>query len=99
MNRPRSLHGNSGGVRICVECRELRVQALIFTNFASPETYPPKHLAEKILASNSALEGERKQLAVLFPDMKGTKELFAAHVREDGRKHSDAVSEPMEELI
>jgi hypothetical protein len=28
--------------------------------FDSPESYTPKHLAEKILTSKSALEGERK---------------------------------------
>jgi uncharacterized protein YbjQ (UPF0145 family) len=38
--------------------------------FASPETYTPKHLAEKILTSKSALEGERKQVTVLFADLK-----------------------------
>lgn len=30
--------------------------------FGSPESYTPKHLAEKILTSKSALEGERKQV-------------------------------------
>ena len=36
-----------------------------------PRTYTPKHLAEKILTSRSALEGERKQVTVLFVDVKG----------------------------
>ena len=36
--------------------------------FASPKSYTPKHLAEKILTSKSALEGERKQVTVLFAD-------------------------------
>jgi class 3 adenylate cyclase/tetratricopeptide (TPR) repeat protein/DNA-binding IscR family transcriptional regulator len=35
----------------------------------------PKHLAEKILASRAALEGERKQVTVLFADVKGSMEL------------------------
>ena len=39
--------------------------------FASPETYTPKHLAEKILTSKAALEGERKQVTVLFVDVSG----------------------------
>jgi hypothetical protein len=39
--------------------------------FASPQAYTPKHLAEKILTSRSALEGERKQVTVLFADLKG----------------------------
>jgi class 3 adenylate cyclase/tetratricopeptide (TPR) repeat protein len=37
--------------------------------FASPQAYTPKHLAEKILTSKSALEGERKQVTVLFCDI------------------------------
>src|SRR5262245_274409 len=37
----------------------------------SPDSYTPKHLAEKILTSKSALEGERKQVTVLFADLKG----------------------------
>ncbi len=41
----------------------------------SPATYTPKHLAEKILTSRSALEGERKQVTVLFADVKGSMEL------------------------
>jgi class 3 adenylate cyclase len=40
-----------------------------------PRTYTPKHLAEKILQSKSALEGERKQVTVLFADVKGSMEL------------------------
>ncbi len=40
-----------------------------------PRAYTPKHLAEKILASKSALEGERKQVTVLFADVKSSLEL------------------------
>jgi predicted ATPase/class 3 adenylate cyclase len=39
--------------------------------FASPESYTPAHLAEKILTSRTALEGERKQVTVLFADVSG----------------------------
>src|SRR5262245_24773980 len=38
----------------------------------SPESYTPQHLAERILTSRSALEGERKQVTVLFADLKGS---------------------------
>ncbi len=41
----------------------------------SPRAYTPKHLADKILQSRSALEGERKQVTVLFADVKGSMEL------------------------
>ncbi|MGE0484623.1 MAG: AAA family ATPase [Gammaproteobacteria bacterium] len=43
-----------------------------------PRTYTPKHLADKILQSRAALEGERKQVTVLFCDIKGSMELAAA---------------------
>src|SRR5262245_56270420 len=39
--------------------------------------YPPPHLAEKILTFRRALEGERKQVTVLFADLKGSMELLA----------------------
>jgi hypothetical protein len=45
--------------------------------FASPHSYTPKHLAEKILTSKAALEGERKQVTVLFADLKGSMEMLA----------------------
>ena len=35
----------------------------------SPVAYTPRHLAEKILTSRSAIEGERKQVTVLFVDV------------------------------
>jgi class 3 adenylate cyclase len=41
----------------------------------SPAAYTPRHLADKILQSKSALEGERKQVTVLFADVKGSMEL------------------------
>ena len=41
------------------------------SRFATPESYTPKHLAEKILTSKSAVEGERKQVTVMFTDVSG----------------------------
>ena len=41
----------------------------------APADYTPKHLAERILESKSALEGERKQVTVLFADVKGSLEV------------------------
>src|SRR4051794_15236091 len=42
------------------------------SRFASLESYTPQHLAERILTSRAALEGERKQVTVLFADLKGS---------------------------
>ena len=41
------------------------------SKFASPDAYTPRHLAEKILTSKASLEGERKQVTVLFVDVSG----------------------------
>src|SRR5262245_49323974 len=63
--------------KFCNECGESLAQPASTPKFASPQIYTPKHLAEKILTSKSALEGERKQVTVLFADMKGSMELLA----------------------
>src|SRR6266536_2479375 len=67
--------------------------------FTSPDTYTPKYLAEKILTSKSALEGERKQVTVLFADLKGSMELLADRDPEEARKLLDPVLERMMEAV
>src|SRR5262245_49147650 len=42
----------------------------------APLAYTPRHLADKILTSRSALAGERKQVTVLFADLKDSTELI-----------------------
>src|SRR2546428_9259140 len=69
------------------------------SRFASPEAYTPKHLAERILTSKSALEGERKQVTVLFADTKGSPELLADRDPEEARKILDPVLERMMEAV
>ncbi len=81
------------GAKFCFECgQSLSAQLAIGSRFASPEAYTPKHLAEKILTSKSALEGERKQVTVLFADLKGSMELLADRDPEEARKLLDPVS-------
>ena len=65
----------------------------------SPDAYTPKHLAEKILTSKAALEGERKQVTVLFADLKGSMELLADRDPEEARKILDPVLELMMEAV
>src|SRR5204863_2966080 len=65
----------------------------------SPGAYTPKHLAEKILTSKTALEGERKQVTVLFADLKGSMELLAGRDPEEARKILDPVLERMMEAV
>ena len=69
------------------------------TKFAAPDSYTPKHLAEKILTSKAALEGERKQVTVLFADLKGSMELLADRDPEEARKILDPVLERMMEAV
>jgi class 3 adenylate cyclase/tetratricopeptide (TPR) repeat protein len=65
----------------------------------SPESYTPKHLANKILTSKVGLEGERKQVTVLFADLKGSMELLAGRDPEEARKILDPVLEYMMEAV
>ena len=85
--------------RFCGECGSALTGAEIPRQFGAPESYTPKHLAEKILTSKSALEGERKQVTVLFADLKGSMELLADRDPEDARKLLDPVLEHMMEAV
>ena len=59
----------------------------------------PKHLAEKIMTSKASLEGERKQVTVLFADLRGSMELLADRDPEDARRLLDPVLEHMMEAV
>ena len=61
----------------------------------APLAYTPSYLAEKILTSRTALEGERKQVTVLFADLKGSMELLADRDPEEARQLLDPVLERM----
>jgi class 3 adenylate cyclase/tetratricopeptide (TPR) repeat protein len=67
--------------------------------FASPKHYTPQHLADKILTSRVALEGERKRVTVLFADIKGSMELLANLDPEDAQKLLEPVIERMIEAV
>src|ERR1044072_7312476 len=67
--------------------------------FSAPETCTTGHLAEKILSSKEALEGERKQVTVLFADLKSSMELFADRDPEEARKLLDPVLDHMMEAV
>ena len=87
--------------RFCPECghRVSSEPAAVAARFDSPAVYTPKHLAEKILGSKDALEGERKQVTVLFADLKGSMELLADRDPEEARKILDPVLERMMEAV
>ncbi len=72
--------GNPPAARFCRRCG---------SSFAGerpapePAAYTPRHLAEKILTVRAALEGERKQVTVLFADVQGSMDLAARVDPED----------------
>jgi class 3 adenylate cyclase/tetratricopeptide (TPR) repeat protein len=100
MTCPRCRHENRAGAKFCEECAAP-------LGSTSPEASTPRHLAEKILTSKSALEGggtgshpsERKQVTVLFADLKGSMELFADRDPEEARTILDPVLERMMDAV
>ena len=94
-------HQLSATAKFCPECAHPTAGAAPAPKprFASPEIYTPKHLAERILTSKAALEGERKQVTILFADLKGSMELLADRDPEEARKILDPVLERMMEAV
>src|SRR5499426_1714880 len=65
----------------------------------SPDSYVPRHLAEKILASRDSLEGERKQVTVLFADIRGSTKLLEGVDPEEAQKLIDPVLHVMMDAV
>jgi predicted amidophosphoribosyltransferase len=73
--------------KFCSECAHPLPHAPAgASHVISPDRYTPQHLKERILTSKNALEGERKQVTVLFADMKGSMELLAGRDPEEVRR-------------
>src|SRR5262245_36266856 len=64
-----------------------------------PRAYTPRHLAEKILAARSVLEGERKQVTVLFADVVGSTELIRDLDPEDAQRLLDGAVQRMMDAV
>ena len=95
---------NPEGFAFCGTCGARIRKAVAPTSrgsptFASPGAYTPKHLAERIVTSKAALEGERKQVTVLFADLKGSMELLAERDPEDARQLIDPVLQAMMDAV
>ena len=83
--------------KFCIECAAPVSGASASPR--TPQTYTPKHLAERILTSRAALEGERKTVTVVFADVKGSMELLADRDPEEARKILDPVLELMMDAV
>jgi class 3 adenylate cyclase/tetratricopeptide (TPR) repeat protein len=88
------------GARFCLQCGQpVTGPGAASVAPPAPAAYTPRHLAEKILVSKAALEGERKQVTVLFADMKGSMELITDRDPEEARKLLDPILELMMEAV
>ncbi len=59
------------GAKFCNQCGVHVAASGPGSEERAPRTYTPRHLAEKILTTRAALEGERRQVTVLYADMAG----------------------------
>jgi class 3 adenylate cyclase/tetratricopeptide (TPR) repeat protein len=90
----------AAAANFCPDCgRSAAASPAAPAHFGAPETYTPRHLAERILTSKAALEGERKQITVLFADVKGSMELIADRDPEAARKILDPVLQLMMDAV
>jgi class 3 adenylate cyclase/tetratricopeptide (TPR) repeat protein len=89
---------NPPGQKFCGECGAGLASGAAGTS--PPQgSRTPRHLADKILTSRAALEGERKLVTVLFADLRGSMELLADRDPEEARKILDPVLERMMEAV
>jgi class 3 adenylate cyclase/tetratricopeptide (TPR) repeat protein len=85
--------------KFCMECaRPVAGDDLPATPVA-PRAYTPRHLAKKILANRSALEGERKQVTILFADVVGSTELIRGRDPEEAQALLDGVTRLMMDAV
>jgi hypothetical protein len=95
---------NRHEAKFCSGCGQTISPAVMTSAFTAPgipapDTYVPKYLAEKILASRHKLEGERKQVTVLFADIKGSTKLLENLDPEEGQKLIDPVLRIMMDAV
>src|SRR4249920_3300155 len=85
-------HVNPEGSHYCSECGQVLTPAGSVARAPrgdTPGEPAPVHIAQRVLSSPKTLEGERKQVTVLFADMKGSMELMGDRDPEDARRLFD----------
>src|SRR5258705_4865804 len=92
---------NRPSAKFCRKCgQRLGVAAAVSAAESSAgKTVVPKHLAEKILASRRFIEGERKQVTVLFADIRGSTSVVEKLDPEEVRKYFDPILHIMMEAV
>src|ERR1700722_15754452 len=89
----------SAVAQYCSQCGHALNPVTKSARYSSPRNYTPQHLVDKILTTRAALEGERKQITVLFADIKGSMEVITERDLEDAQKLLHAVVERMIEAV
>ena len=95
---PRCERAAPEGARFCPACGG-RLAAAEPGRFASPGAYTPPHLARRILDARAAVEGERKQVTVLFADIHGLVDVMGDRDPEEVGPIVDRVRELMMEAV
>src|SRR3989454_1691048 len=101
---------NPSGSRFCNECGtpltgQSNVQRLTSSVSQSPASYTPRHLVERILAEQAALEargttdGERKTVTLVFSDLKGSTALIEGRDPEEARAIIDPALQIMMDAV
>ena len=88
---------NPPGNKFCGQCGAALTPAAALAS--PPDAAPPRHLAERILQLREALEDERKQVTVLFADLKGSMEMLAERDPEEARALLDPVLKQMMDAV
>ncbi len=101
---PRCGEPNRQGAKFCRRCGQAIGETPVRSSplnvgTPAPDTYVPKHLAEKILASRHKLEGERKQVTVFFADIRGSTTLVEGLDPEEAQKLIDPVLRIMMDAV
>ncbi|WP_283814564.1 ATP-binding protein [Bradyrhizobium australiense] len=85
--------------KFCPECGDPVKSFGDDRRFVSPRSYTPQHLADQILGARAAIEGERKQVTVLFADIKDSMKVFSDRDAEAAQKFFDPVLDCMIEAV
>ena len=101
---PRCGEPNRQGAKFCRGCGQVIDVAVPppsppIPGAPAPESYVPKYLAEKILASRHKLEGERKQVTVLFADIRDSTKLVETLDPEEAQRIIDPVLSIMMDAV
>src|SRR4030095_9850231 len=100
---PHCNEPNRPHAKFCKKCGQRLGQAsspeTAKTETAAGKAIVPRHLADKILASRRFIEGERKQVTVLFADIRGSTSLIEKLDPEEVRRHFDPVIHIMMDAV